>query len=266
MVYRPEITGHCIVEQDQLERNVAHALSLDLPLIEGIAHANHGPLAVVGGGNSSADQIEILREWPGWIWAINGTCRWLESHGIESILFSVDPDPCLAELCQGVKRAMLASHCDPSAFEALKGAEVMIFHGAQWNAQVKKPLIGGTTSATRVMLPAMMMGHQEVHYFGCEGSFRESTHTFKNENDYPRQVIVRAARRDYRSTLQFLVQSENLAMLIRKEPRVFKDRSGGLLGAMIADPDGWEIIANSEELCKEMDPTAITEDNRYKAA
>ena len=37
---------------------------------------------------------------------------------------------------------------------------------------------------------------------------------------------------------------------------MLKDRSGGLLGAMIEHPDTWEIVAYSAALRDEIDPTA----------
>lgn len=263
-MFRIEADGSCCVGQDVLVRNVAHSQTLGLRTIEGPTFADSGPLAVVGGGHSAHDQLDTLRAWPGKIWAINGACRWLKSQGIDSILFSVDPEACLAEHAEGVTQAILASHCAPEAFAALKGAEILMFHSAPWKGvNVKKPLIGGTTSATRVPLPALMLGHSEIHFFGCEGSFRRTSHTFKDEW-HPKQLIIRAGGEDYVTTLQFMVQSENLAKLIAKFPR-FKDRSGGLLSAMLEHPDTWEVVALWHELAAEIDPSAITEENRYVA-
>lgn len=264
-MFRLEAKGHCVADLKTLERNVAHALTLRLPVIEFLSPVERGPLAVVGGGHSAQDSLDTLRAWPGEIWAINGACRWLKYHDIDSILFSVDPEACLAELAQGCTRAILASHCAPEAFDALRGASVTIFHGYQWTPDIKSPLMGGSTSATRAPLPAILSGHHEVHYFGCEGSFRDTTHTFKDESDYGRQLIIRAGGKDYRTTMQFMSQTENLSDLIRNVP-MFKDRSGGLLAAMIEHPNTWEVVAVSGELCQEMDPTALTEANRYKAA
>lgn len=213
-----------------------------------------GPLAVVGGGPSVANHLEELRDWTGKIWAINGTHAWLTSQGIESILFSVDPGEELAPLVVGAKRAILASHCDPSVFALLKDAEVLIFHSEHVHG-AKAPIIGGSTSATRVPKVALMLGHREIHYFGCEGSYEGATHTYKDEQ-HENQVIIRAGGKDYRTTLQLMVQSENLAKFVRDMPHLFKDRSGGLLAAMAEHWDTWEVVALSDALRDKLDPTA----------
>lgn len=250
---RVSVHGKCYVPEERVIANAAHALTLGLPLIEGLPAADEGPLALVGGGPSTALHLDELRAWKGRVWGINGTHQWLRSHGIEASLFSVDPGEELADLTAGAKTAVLASHCDPQVFANLQGAQVVIFN-SEHVAGAKRPLIGGTTSATRAPMVALMLGHSEVHFFGCEGSFSDSSHTYKSES-HPKQLIIRAGGQDYRTTLQFMVQSENLAHLISRLP-MLKDRSSGLLGAMIEHPDTWEIVAYSGALRDEIDPTA----------
>lgn len=260
-MFRIEVNGECYVGPDRLESNAVHTSARGLPLIEAISKEIQGPLAVVGGGPSVVEHLEELRRWPGKIWAINGTCAWLASHGIESILFSVDPGEELAPLAVGVRRAILASHCDPTVFDELKAADVLTFHSEHVKG-AKAPMIGGSTSATRVPKVALMLGHREIHYFGCEGSFDGTTHAYKDEQ-HENQVIIRAGGKDYRTTLQMMVQSENLAKLARELPHMFKDRSGGLFAAMIEHWDTWEVVALSDALRDKLDPTAT---ERYPLA
>jgi hypothetical protein len=255
-MYRIGVNGHCHVGADELYANTAHAASLGLPVIEKMSLVNAGRLAVVGGGCSTLEHLQELREWTGAIWAINGTCQWLKSQGIESTLFSVDPDSCLADLAVGCSRAILGSHCHPSVFEVLKDADVTIFHSEMVKDAVC-PMIGGSTSATRVPKAALMLGFREIHYFGCESSYEGATHTFKDEGANDKQLIIRAGGNEYRTTLQFMVQAENLAKLIRELPHLFKDRSGGLLRAMVDHWDTWEVVALSGALRDILDPTAI---------
>ncbi len=203
---------------------------------------------------SALENIEELRAWKGEIWAINGVCQWLQSQGIDSFLFSVDPQPILATLSVGVKMAILASHVHAEVFAELKDADVLIFHSEHAKG-AKKPLIGGSTSATRVPMVALMLGYRKTHFFGCEGSFGETTHTYKDEKN-EQQVIISAGGIDYRTSLQMMVQSENLAKIIGRFANTFIDRSGGLLGAMIAYPEEWEVVAMSEGLRNKLDPTA----------
>ena len=253
-MYRLHVEGSCYVAADRVSANVEHAKTLGLRVLEDQPTSNAGPLAVVGGGPSVQEHLETLRAWPGAIWGINGTHQWLRSHGIESALFSVDPGDELATLTDGATRAVLASHCDPQVFENLRGVDVTIYHSEHVEG-AKKPMIGGTTSATRAPMVALMMGHYPISFFGCEGSFNDKTHSFKHE-DHPRQIIIRAGGKDYITTLQFMDQCENLAMLIRNMPDIAKDCSGGLLGAMIEHPETWEVVAFSKALRDEIDPTS----------
>src|SRR5687768_7965317 len=138
-MYRIQVSGECYVGYEQIEKNIAYSSSLGLPVLEQISKKNEGPLAVVGGGPSAFSHLEELRNWPGKIWAINGTHKWLVDNGINPIFFSVDPGEELIELADGVKQAVLASHCDPGVFNKLKDAEVLIFH-SEHAAGAKKPL------------------------------------------------------------------------------------------------------------------------------
>ncbi len=254
-MFRLQVEGSCYVPADQVIANAEHAKTLNLRVIEDQPTANAGPLAVVGGGPSVFEHLDTLRTWQGAIWGINGTHQWLRSHGIEATLFSVDPGEELASLTDGATKAILASHCDPQVFENLRDADVTIFH-SECVADAKKPLIGGTTTATRAPMVALMMGHHPISFFGCEGSFSETTHTFKDE-EHPRQLIIRAGGKDYRTTLQFMSQCENLAMIIRSLPQLTKDCSGGLLGAMIEHHETWGVVAFSKALRDELDPTSL---------
>jgi len=235
--------------------NAAGAEARGLPFIERMA-PHERPLAVVGGGPSVLAHLDELRAFTD-IWAINGTCQWLKGHGIESILFSVDPGEDMPPLCEGVERAILASNCHPGAFDALGGKDVRIFHtflrediGPEIVALCERfAIVPGTTSACSAPLAALRMGYKRIVYFGCEGSFAETTHSFKDE-DHESQVIVRAGGKDFRTNLQFYMQSEYLAKLCRLFPTFLCERSGGLLRAMIEHPDTWEVAALSEHLTK----------------
>jgi hypothetical protein len=151
-----------------------------------------------------------------------------------------------------VEDAILSSICHPSVFDAL-GERVRIFHPE--HVAGEQGFIGGTTSATRVPTVALCLGYQSISFFGCEGSFAETTHTFKDEAP-ERQVLIRAGGKHYRTTLQFMNQSESLAAVISAFPDILKDRSGGLLGAMLAYPETWEVVGLTATLKAELDPNA----------
>jgi hypothetical protein len=251
VTFRISVTSVGCFPIEKLRENAAYASERGVPKLS--QRAPHGrPLAVVGGGASALASIDELRNWPGDIWGINGTASWLCRQGIPATLFSVDPDPCLADLTDGVESAILSSICAPAAIDALAG-KVQVFDPEHVDPQT--PFIGGTTSATRVPTPAIHQGYRSISYFGCEGSFGATTHTFKDEAP-ERQVLIQAGAERYRTTLQFMNQTESLAEVIAAYPGLLIDRSGGLLGAMIAHPDSWEVVGLSEVLLRELDPDA----------
>lgn len=251
MIYRLNVTSVGCFPLEQLRANAAYAEGRGVPKLSQRAPHDR-PLAVVGGGASALASIDELRAWPGDIWAINGAASWLCRQGIEAALFSVDPDPCLADLLDSVGSAILSSICAPAAIDALAG-RVEVFDPEHVDPQT--PFLGGTTSATRVPAPAIFRGYRSISYFGCEGNFEATTHTFKDEAP-ERQVLIDAGGKRYRTTLQFMNQAESLAQVIAAYPGLLIDRSGGLLGGMIAHPETWEVVGFTAALLHELDPQA----------
>jgi hypothetical protein len=250
LVYRISVKGECSVATDRLREHVAFSRSLNLPEV-----SQSGPkgklLAIVGGGQSAKDNLEVLRSWPGDIWAINGTCVWLKEQGVRSVFVTVDPQQAIAKIAAQADSALVASVCHPDVFKVLAG-KCQVFHTE--HADVVDPILGGSTTAMRTPLLAVRMGYADVVYFGCEGSFADTTHVFKDESAlFPAQVIIRANGQEFRTNLQFMDQSEGLAQLITAMPEIYSERSGGLLRAMIEDPE-WEVVALSRDLKRALDP------------
>lgn len=190
------------------------------------------PLAVVGGGSSAARHLDVLRQWPGEIWAINYTQPWLTAQGIESILFSVEAQPMKID----AERALLASCCHPETFASVAKAEK--FHSA--GSHDGDGVIGSVTTATRAPMLALSLGYTEVHFFGCEGSYEDADHVDRHDGR-PDAMVVRSRGRDFKTYPELLLQTEWLAGMVAHFPDMFKDRSGGLLGSF--DPDGYEVVA-----------------------
>lgn len=186
-------------------------------------------LAVVGGGPSAAEHIDAIRGFDA-VWAINGAVNWCYGHGIDATLFTIDP---LYE--QSAERAYLADICKPELAELCGRAYVFPL----------EKMVRGTTTATTAPHLAVTLGHKQVHFFGCEGSFGETTHTFK---DLPgNRLWLTCNGQEWVTNPQMLMQCEILAAILRQFPTVYFDRSGGLLGAMIADPE-YDITAASQAI------------------
>lgn len=217
------------VPVEEMTRNAELARALGLPSVELAGH-----VAVVGGGPSLADHLDELRAWKGPIWAINGTWKWLKERGVTATFFTVDPKP-QAWLNLGLgDSALVAMVGSPELFRSVMGGHVRTFelgaHGA----------LSGVTSATATPHLAVQMGHRSVTFFGCDSSFSEdASHVYAAEE--PEHLIaVDVAGRAFVTKPEFVMQAEDLARLVRELPKFCRNRSGGLLAALIETPD-WDL-------------------------
>lgn len=232
------------VPEARLAENVAHARTLGLPYVADRARGR-GPLNVIGRGPSVARHVEELRGRENW--ACGTAWGWCRDNGIDAMLIMSDAQARMAdpEYVSGVKRAIVAEHCDPAVFAALKGAEVHLFDFKRDGA--------GTTAVSMAILSAPVVGHFQVNLFGCDGCYAETTHV--NE-DIPQanMITLRCNGQIFRTNPQMINQSKELAELISGMPDYVTDRSGGLLAAMVATDGDWELLewANAPANVREM--------------
>lgn len=226
------------ISTDDFIRNTKHSRGLGLPSVEKIG-ARGRDLAIVGGGHSVNEHIETLRNWPGDIWAMNGAFHWCRDHGIDAAFFTVDALPQWSFYAEGAKRAIVSTSCDPSLFDVLKDAEVFTFDQASY--------IGGSTTATFGPLIGVNAGYGPVSFFGCGSDYAGGTsHIYENEKiSYGMTVSV--GGKEYATNAAYFMQAEALAKVIREYPEIFKDKSGGLLAALVENPE-YEIISIGSDI------------------
>lgn len=215
--------GGCIPPSQSLSHIYA-ARKRNLPIVKGC-----GRLALVGGGLSAADHIEVLLDWPGEVWAINGAATWCHQNGIDAALVTVHPT--IHEVAPFVRRVVLGTECSPQLFDAVSGLDVRVLPDVEINGEMYR---GGTT-ATATALGLPYMGFVDVTFFGLEGSYGERSHNYDVYQD-PNEiwVVVNVGNETFRTKLEFLHQSQLLAELIHAFP-IYEERSGGLLRALVAD-------------------------------
>lgn len=206
--------------------NEKHARSLGLKKVTFSAPHRY-KLAVVGGGPSAVRHWDEIREYDA-VLAINATHKTLRALGIDSTFISIDPDPVIAEYAKGARSAIVATRCAPEVFKALQLADVRIFDAP---GDVK---VGTATSSTIVDLAAKM-GFRRTVFFGCELCFSGPSHADRDENRA--SMVVRADGKDWITAPDFYLQAQELANVIRKNPGIFGERSGGMLRAMVRDKD-----------------------------
>lgn len=240
------IAGVLPVSDEDVARNIRNAFTLDLPNYREM-RARKPRLAVVGGGPSINSHIDELKAWDGDIWAINGAFGWCDSRGIDAVFLAVDPHPIVAKWARGARRALLETRCDPSAFDELKDADVYLFDiGTEGGIAAR----GSTATAAPHL--AIRMGYREVTFFGCESSYPPgASHAYRDEARED-QLIVEVGGVDYLTAPDFHIQAEELSNYIRQIPEFLKERSGGLLRAMLEhpNPDDRHIRWISESFAK----------------
>jgi len=107
--------------------------------------------------------------------------------------------------------------------------------------------VHGPTSACAAPYIAVTRGHRHLTFYGCSSTFTPDgrSHAYKVERRELLDVACNGGH--YITNPTMLSQAEFLADLIRAAPGVFADRSGGLLSALVADPD-YDIIAASQDI------------------
>jgi hypothetical protein len=215
-----------VIPEDELAAHRRYARGLGLHEI-GQSGPLRIPLAVVGGGHSAAEHIDELRGWEGEIWAINKTWQWCRNNGIEATFYSIDSLPIIAEWTEGATRAMLADSVHPSVFDVCKGVTL-----ARTGLDA---ILHDTTSAASAPMIAAEAGYSSVTFFGCDGSFGNTTHVNK---DVPgARLVVRCGGKEFTTAPDMLMQTEFLAEMARALPEWISVRGNGFLSALIAHGD-----------------------------
>lgn len=236
------------VRHEDIVLNLMFARSLGLKMVEKVPEHDR-KLAIVGGGPSVIEHLEEIREFAktGDVWGINGACRFLGEHGIDSTFISVDCHEIVAQWATGpIKKALLATRVHPSVIEALKGADTRLF---ELNNDSENGVHCCSSTASLGFDLATDLGYRSVVWYGCEGSYAGSTEEgatnaddqthayYEPQSKRDERMVVLCGGGEYLTAPDYYVQCCELAELIRKFPRYFSERSGGLLAAMVANPE-----------------------------
>ena len=220
-----------VASQEAIAQNIAHAHALGLPYPQGTGETR---LAVVGGGPSAAQNIDEIRSFAGDIWIAGSAYPWAIANGIEGVYFNIDPSEDCAIDCVGAPEAIISANVHPATIKALNGAKIAVFD----LVETPERLNHGVTTVTAVPELAILLGYTEVTFYGCESSFDDRSHAYRNEmetND--RWMYVKSDGQTFKTRPDYFAQAEFLATMIRKFPEHFKERSGGFLRAMVNTMD-----------------------------
>lgn len=228
-------TALCNADESALRRNEEACRFLQLPEV-GSSKVSDS-LAVVGGGASVTRCVGELRAFDGEVWAVNGAFKWCKDRGIDATFYTVDALPIVSRMAAGARRAVLSHRCDPSTFSAVDGP-IEVWSGEHL----------GPSSATTSTLCGVERGHKSITFYGCDSCYSTAADAPNpSPIDCKERIVVRVNGQEFLTNPGLIIQAEFLAEVIRTAPHVFKERSGGLLGALVACPE-WEAVAATRSL------------------
>ncbi len=225
----------------QIEANMASARALGCPDVSALSRSHDRRLAIVGGGPSIRQRVHALRTWHGDVWAINNAAVWCVHNKIRCSMFTIESDPLAPwdpALGKIVRRAILSTRCDPSLFALLRSADIATYDIAKRDI--------GPGSAVNAMVVGNRLGYHEFTFFGCEGSYRDRHHAYAQDDgaSEDKAIMVACAGKRFRTRTDLFNTSLGIALMCRGYPDQVKQRSGGLLAALVEDID-YEVVGIS---------------------
>lgn len=205
----------CVYNAEQRQESIDYAVSLKLPNVLRRTVPRAGKVAIVASGPSATDYVDLLKEWDGEVWGINGAFVWLMHRGIKPTAFvGLDPEPILKDYLTQIPEYAtyyLAAQVHPCVFDHLKDRNVKLWFAA--DSQVKFPSIavpvyGGTTCLGRAPNLAYILGYREVHIFGCDSSYTNKSHVYGDKGEMPAGTFpIEMGGRTFLTNRQMLQQA-----------------------------------------------------------
>lgn len=224
------------VSPEEIDEQVVKAKALKLPSVIGKFDAvpdNGKKLAVVGGGRSILDHEDVLKNWDGDVWAINGTYHWCEARGIKSTFIACDPHIIVSQWAKNAKRALVTTRCHPDVFTVLRDSQAEV---RTFDLEGEYKVLTGSSTALAAFHLSLLDGYKNVTWFGCEGSYPPGgTHAYMHE---PRseELIVEVGDEQFHTAPDYLIQSLEMSNIFRLGADGLHEQSGGLLSALIKEP------------------------------
>ncbi len=166
-------------------------MARQLPDISQLENSQKGRLLICGGGPSLNDTLKTIKRLgkKGKILACNKTHDWLLHKGITPDYGCLlDPKQWVAEYIQKPQKNttyLVAGQCHPLVFDALRKANVVLWHAGvdyytvEWPTEILKNefanrdwkvVPGPTTVGLRAVLVGYLLGFREFHLFGFDSS------------------------------------------------------------------------------------------------
>lgn len=179
--FLPVFRSTCLVEPEQIHRNIKSALARGLPLVKQCRPHGH-VLSIAGGGPSLVDTLGDLS---GYIGAVNGSARFLDERGIlPDACLLLDPLPELVDQIRPDRRIrwFVASQCAPETFDHLRDCHVELWHASgppglnEVLPDGAMRIAGGISCCLRWMTLGYTVGFRHFRLHGMDSSLRDDRH------------------------------------------------------------------------------------------
>lgn len=194
------IPAVCNTGDQEVLGNITAAAALDLPWLH-LAEPHDGIAVIVGGGPSMKPLLPMIaaHQRSGHkVFAVNGTIPTLRIADVTPNFFVLlDAKPSNVDFVQPHKdtKYLIASQCNPTVFNALKGYNVTVWHPAYpniWPILGDKPcaVIGGGSSVGLLTISvAFCMGYRHIHVYGLDSSYSNdgSSHAYVQDANNDRE-------------------------------------------------------------------------------
>ena len=253
---RPEMPGGLNTPKDKMVENIKHNIRLGLPQVHAYPPNPQETVVLVFGGPSLKTNLRALRRLAPkcYVVTVNGSHDYLISEGFKPsghIMLDARPDnACFVQNPIDTCHYFIASQCDPSVFEALKGYHLEIFHcdlGEETGAvEVLRRyylnsyhiIIGGSTVGLRSFMLMRTLGFTRFEVFGFDSCFMGNRHhayeQALNSSD-TKEIKVEGLEKTFHCTGWMLRQAYEFQDFVRHAGGLFKCRvhGSGLIATMI---------------------------------
>lgn len=240
----------CAVSEEGRKANMRSAMARGLPFVKKLP-ARSGKLAIVGSGPSVAEYHDVLKNWDGRIWAINGALNYLTRvvGRVPDGVVANDPQALMVDFFKEPPRGpiyYINSCCDPSVFDALKRRDVRVWHSnGDCNDILPSGTLavpGGMTCLTRAPFLGYLVGEHDITIFGGDSSYSEvSTHVYQDgayRGDFTTNDVIeiKCGGKTFRTEVGLLHQASNLGYIATMFPAKLSFMCGGLLKSFLESP------------------------------
>ena len=200
-----------------MDRNISINMAADYPRLH--LHPGWGKfkgrkLAIVGGGPSLNEFLPMIGQFED-VMVCGSAHDHVVGHGI---------NPTYSIQCDGSKKALefmklrapgtqylIASCCDPEMFEGL--SDVWMWHclGSGTYSHTEPSIAGGCMIMLRALPVAILLGYQDLHFFGMDSCFSdvESQHAYEINESKSNVLTVRVGDgREFLTSPALLAQAQ----------------------------------------------------------